>query len=62
MDVGDRGSALMGGRVACVDSGMVDERDNCRIPGIIRELWEDLPYSFQFFFEFLLNEGCCRGG
>ena len=30
-------------------SGMVGERDYCRIPGIISELWEDLPYSFSSF-------------
>ena len=40
MDVGeygacDRGSAVMGGGRAWVGSGMVGERDYCRIPGII---------------------------
>ena len=35
LDVGDGGSAVMGGGVACVGSGMVCKRDNCRIPGII---------------------------
>ena len=35
MDVGDRGSAVIGGRGACTGSGMVEERNNCRIPGII---------------------------
>ena len=35
MDVGDGGSAVMGGGEACVGSGMVGERDYCRIPGII---------------------------
>ena len=27
-----------GGRDACVGSGGVNERDSCRIPGVIREL------------------------
>ena len=46
----DRGSAVIGGgRDACVGSGGVNDRDCCRIPGSIRELWEDLPYSFLFF-------------
>ena len=51
----------MGGGGACVGSGMVGKKDYCKIPGIIWELWEDLPYSFQFFFELLLNEGWSRG-
>ena len=56
MDVGDSGrgdggSAIMGGGGACVGSGMVSERDYCRIPGVTWELWEDLPYNFQFFFQ-----------
>ena len=32
---GDGGSAVMGGRGACVGSGMVGKRDYSRIPGII---------------------------
>ena len=59
--VGDGGSAVMGGGGACVGSGIVGERGYCRIPGIIMELWEDVPYSFQFFFKFFLNEGWCQG-
>ena len=35
MNVDNGGSAVMGGRGACVGSGMVGERDYCRIPGII---------------------------
>ena len=35
MDVGDGGSAVMGGGGAHVGSGMVGEGDYCRIPGII---------------------------
>ena len=35
LDVGDGGSAVMGGGGACVGSGMVCERDYCRIPEII---------------------------
>ena len=43
----DEGSAVMGGGGgACVGSVGVSERDCCRLPGVIRELWEDLPYSF----------------
>ena len=43
----DKGSAVMGGGGgACVISGRVSERDYCRIPGVIRDLWEDLSYSF----------------
>ena len=54
---GDGGSAVMsGGGGACVGSG----RDCCRLPGVIRELWEDLLYNFPFFLEFILNEGGCR--
>ena len=57
LDVGDCGegdeeSAVMGGGGgACVGSGGVSERDCCRLPGVIRERWEDLPYSFPFFLE-----------
>ena len=32
---GDGGSAVMGGGGVCVGSGMVGERDYCRIPGVI---------------------------
>ena len=35
MDVDDGGSAVMGGGGTCVGSGMVSERNYCRIPGII---------------------------
>ena len=57
---GDGGSAVMAsGGGACVGSGGVSERDCCRLPGVIQELWEDLPYSFPFFLEFLLNKGGC---
>ena len=38
---GDEGSVVMGGGGACVDSGMVGERDYCRIPG-----WWDAPLTF----------------
>ena len=55
---GDGGSAVVGGGGGgCVGSGGVNEMDCCRLPGVIQELWEDLPYSFPFFVEFLLNEG-----
>ena len=54
---GDRGSAVVGGGGACVASGGVSKRDYCRIPSVIRELWEDLPYSFSFF----LNKRGVRG-
>ena len=50
-----------GGGGACVGSGGVNERNCCRLPGVIQELWEGLPYSFPFFLEFLLNEGGCQG-
>ena len=44
---GDKGSAVIGcGGGACVVSGGVSETDYCRIPGVFRELWEDLSYSF----------------
>ena len=59
MSVGDgnEGSAVMGGGGgACVGSGGVSEWDSCRLPGVIRELWEDLPYSFPFFFDFFFNK------
>ena len=50
---GNVGGAVMcveGG--ACVVSGGASDRDCCRLPGVIRELWEDLPCSFPFFFKF----------
>ena len=50
MGVGDGGGA-------CVRSGGVNGRDYCRIPGVIRELWEELPYSIPFFLKFFLNKG-----
>ena len=54
---GDRGGAVVGsGRGGCVRSGGVNETHCCRLPGVIQELLEDLPYSFPFFLEFLLNE------
>ena len=40
---GGRGSAVMGGgRNACVRSGEINERDCCKFPGVIQELWENL--------------------
>ena len=54
---GDKGSAVMGGgRGACVGSGGVSEGDCCRLPGIIREIWKDLPYSFPFFLKFFFSK------
>ena len=54
---GDRGSAVMGGRTdACVGSEGFNQRDCCRFSRVIRELWEDLPYSFPFFFKILTND------
>ena len=45
----------MSGRAgACAGSGGVSERDCCRLLEVIRELWEDLPYSFPFFFKLFL--------
>ena len=59
---GDGGNAVMDVRgSACVGSGGVNERDCCRLPGVIQELWEDLPCSFPFFLEFVLNEVMCWG-
>ena len=58
----DGGGVVMdGGRDACVGSGRVNGRDCCMLPGVILELWEDLPYSSTFFLEFLPNERGCRG-
>ena len=54
---GDRESAVMGGGGAWVASGGVRKSDDCRIPGVTQELWEDLPYSFSFF----LNKRGLRG-
>ena len=55
MGVGDGGGA-------CVCSGGVSGRDYYRIPGVIRELWEELPYSIPFFPKFFLNKGMRWGG
>ena len=47
---GNGGSTVMGGGGgASVGSGRVSDRGCCRLLGVIRELWEDLPYSFPFF-------------
>ena len=54
---GDEGSAVMGGGGStCVGIGGVSEMGCCRLPGVIRELWEDLPYSFSIFLEFFFNK------
>ena len=45
---------------ACAGSGGVIQRDCCRLLGVIRELWEDLPYSSPFFFVF--NKGATLVG
>ena len=55
MGVGDGGGA-------CVCSGGVSGREYYRIPGVIRELWEELPYSIPFFPKFFLNKGMRWGG
>ena len=34
----------------------ISERDCCRLPGVIRELWEDIPYSFSFSIDFFFNK------
>ena len=53
---GDKGGVVMsGGGGPCVGSGWVSNKDCCRLPGIIRELWEDLPYSFPFFFSLVFD-------
>ena len=60
---GDGGSTIMGGGGGgCVGSGRVNEMDCCRLLGVIQELWEDLPYNFPFFLEFLYDEGEGRRG
>ena len=47
---GDERNPVMSGRAgACVGSGGVSERDCCRVLEVIRELWEDLPYSLPSF-------------
>ena len=51
----ERSVVMTGGRGACVASGNVSKRDCCRLPGIIRELWKDLQYSFPFFINFFFN-------
>ena len=55
---GDERSAVMnGGGGACVGSGGVSERDCCRLPRVIRELWEDfhtVSYSFSSSFSIRL--------
>ena len=54
---GNKGSAVMsGGGGACAGSGGVSGRNCCRLPEVIQELWEDLPYSFPFFFKFYFNK------
>ena len=50
-DSNEGGAVMCVGGGACMGSGGVSE-DYCRVTGLIRELWEDLPYSFPFFFEF----------
>ena len=51
---GDGGSAVMGGGGACVGSGMVGERDYCRIPedpwGYLRALGRP-PIQFPILFQ-----------
>ena len=51
-DSNEGGAVTCVGGGACVGSGGVSEKDYCRVTALIRELWEDLPYSFPFFFEF----------
>ena len=54
LDVGNSGEAdevsvLMGDEGgACVGSAGVSERDCCKLLGVIRELWKELPCSFPF--------------
>ena len=50
-DSNEGGAVMCVGGGACMGSGGVSE-DYCRVTGLIREFWEDLPYSFPFFFEF----------
>ena len=52
----ERSVVMSGGGGACVGSRGVSERDYCRLPGVIRELWEDLQYSFSFFIDLFLNK------
>ena len=57
---GGGGSAVMGGgRDACVGSREINERDCCKFPGVIQELWENLRYNLPFFLKFLPNEEGC---
>ena len=62
MSMGDGGEGnkrsvvMSGGGDACVGSRRVSERDCCRLPGVIRELWKDLQYSFSFFIDLFLNK------
>ena len=50
---GNKGGAIMCARGGtCAGSFEVSEKDCCRLPGVISELWSDLPYSFPFFFKF----------
>ena len=58
MSVRDGGEGNKGGAIMCARGGTcagsfeVSEKDCCRLPGVISELWSDLPYSFPFFFKF----------
>ena len=57
---GDEGSAVVSvGRDSYIGNGGFDEDNCCRYFGVIREIWEDLPYNVLFFLEFHSNE---RGG
>ena len=47
-DSNEGGAVMCVGGGACVGSGGVSE-DYCRVTALIRELWEDFPYSFPFF-------------
>ena len=59
---GNEESAEISGRGgACVVSKGVSKKDWCRLPGVIWELWEDLPHSFLFFIELFFQEGCPSG-
>ena len=52
---GNERNTVMSGRAgACAGSGGVSDRDCCRLLEVILELWEDLPYSFPFFFKLFL--------
>ena len=59
---GNEESAEISGRGGtCVVSKGVSKKDWCRLPGVIWELWEDLPHSFLFFIELFFQEGCPSG-